>query len=124
MARRAKAKRKPTSTTGKDASPRGGLKTKQTRVDNESETASPGPQQTKLSFAPSTTAKTVVPPTPRSQTNATSAAITPDPGKAARLNPDPGKAARLNTNDDISIASTNSTEKTSKTHNQTKRKAN
>jgi hypothetical protein len=120
MARRAKAKRKPTSTTGKDASPRGGLKTKQTRVDNESETASPGPQQTKLSFAPSTTAKTVVPPTPRSQTNATSAAITPDPGKAARLNPDPGKAARLNTNDDMSIASTNSTEKTSK--NTTKQK--
>jgi hypothetical protein len=106
MTRKPKGKRKPTSTAGKDASPRGGLKTKQTRVHNESEMSSPGPQQTKLSFAPTTstrnTVETPTPTTKRRSNNDVTAAITPEPGKVARL---PGK-------DEISIdSSTNTTDK-------------
>jgi hypothetical protein len=85
MTRRQKAKRKPTSTTGKDASPRGGLKSKQTRVDKGSEMNSPGPQQTKLSFAPNTSKMAVEPPTPQRQSADATIAITPEPGKVARL---------------------------------------
>jgi hypothetical protein len=86
MTRRQKAKRKPTSTVRKDALPRGCLKTKQTRVDKASRMSPPGPQQTKLSFAIATTSTTtVLSPMPKTQSNETNAAITPEPGKAARL---------------------------------------
>ena len=40
-----KNKRKPTSNSGKDASPRGGLKSKQTKVQSAAGTEPTGPQQ-------------------------------------------------------------------------------
>jgi hypothetical protein len=77
MTRRSKPKRKPTNTGGKDALPRGGLKSKQTKVTSEEETKATGPQQTKLSFAPSqVTPKTLfAPPTP--PTAKATVAVTP-----------------------------------------------
>jgi hypothetical protein len=63
MMTKLKSKRKPTSTSGKDAPPRGGLKAKQTRVATAKRTEPPGPQQTKLSFSP--TLKIAGPPTPQ-----------------------------------------------------------
>lgn len=100
MVRRTKGKRKPTSTAGKDASPRRGIKSKQTRVDNESGTGSPGPKQQKLQFTP----------TPNSTKPAavieTSAAITPEPGKGV---------ARLPVIDDVShVSSTGDIDQTCK----------
>jgi len=73
MTKKPKTKRKATNTNGKDASPRGGLKSKQTRVSDTKETSTAGPKQTKLSFAPTTTAPTP----PRVQADPT-AVISPE----------------------------------------------
>jgi hypothetical protein len=87
MTRIPKNKRKPTNTNGKDASPRGGDKSKQTRVAKASGTSSPGPQQTKLTFAPTASAASaaIASPTPKLISNEM-IAITPD---AAKLPPLP-----------------------------------
>jgi hypothetical protein len=64
MTRKAKPKRKPTSSNGKDSSPRGGDKAKQTRVTNPAGIKDSGQRQTKLSFAP-TNNTVIAPPTPK-----------------------------------------------------------
>jgi hypothetical protein len=85
MTRRApKLKRKNTNTSGKDASPRGGMKTKQTKVSNDEGTGPTGPKQTKLSFAPTPTANNGGTPTAKPQVE-TTVAITPE--GVARLPP-------------------------------------
>jgi hypothetical protein len=90
MTRRPKTKRKPTSTVGKDASPRGGLKTKQSKAANGEKLASIGHQQTKLSFGPTTVAEKTVPPTPKQASAEVTIAITPEPSTGvAKLPPKP-----------------------------------
>jgi hypothetical protein len=96
--RTSRTKRKPTNTNGKDASPRGGMKTKQTKVADGAGTGSPGPQQTKLSFAPTaTTDKASIPtrqpnsaiastPTVKAYAK-TTIAITPEPGRLLTESP-------------------------------------
>ena len=87
MTRKSKSKRKPTSNIGKDESPRGGLKSKQTKVQDGAGTEALGPQQTKITFAPTTTEKTL-PTTPRGSQKELTTAITPEPSHGvARLPP-------------------------------------
>ena len=77
----AKNKRKPTSNSGKDASPRGGFKSKQTKVQNTAGMETPGPQQTKIKFAPTVTKLKAPPTTPNSSPTETASAITPKPSQ-------------------------------------------
>ena len=115
--RAAPKKRKPTNTAGKDASPRGGMKTKQTKGANGeatssqgSKTSSPGPKQTKITFAPTATADSNPPPTPKA--TFITIAITPEPGR---------NVAQLPlTTDTIDITSTDTSEKHKKTKKQKK----
>ena len=87
MTRKSQSKRKPTSNIGKDESPRGGLKSKQTKVQDGAGTEALGPQQTKITFAPTTTEKTL-PTTPRGSQKELTTAITPEPSHGvARLPP-------------------------------------
>ena len=77
----AKNKRKPTNSSGKDASPRGGLKSKQTKVQNVERTETTGPQQTKIKFAPTATMLKAPPTTPKSSPTEMASAITPEPNR-------------------------------------------
>ena len=78
MTRMAKKKRKPTNSSGKDVSPRGGLKSKQTKVQSAAGTESTGPKQTKIKFAPTATTMKASPPTPKSAPKEITTAITPE----------------------------------------------
>ena len=82
-----KNKRKPTSNSGKDASPRGGLKSKQTKVQSAAGTEPTGPQQTKIKFAPTVTTMKALPTTPKSAPTLTTTAITPEPSQATVNSP-------------------------------------